>query len=281
MWFTEDAWSPIILCIVACVIFFIAWSTTRKSKLLIAIPLLLLGDARVKRHARDLRKLPYAKAGSRLTAILGQLATYSGAPVDPGTRWDWDRHLSWSPVPSRWAPGGLLGAPLPLTPFAHLHPHMAPPTLPLAPFEHMHPYMAAPMPAVSTPPSPPWATQRAGYGEVLGTFETYSGGNVFYEPSIQSGSVRPVRMQPLAGLAAGTGTRGTLTQTPGGVMYRASGSGQGSYTVPYSLPPSIGTPPNAFPPTMGLPGPSSFSPISMPSFGHSHMGFGPGASIRS
>ena len=42
MWFTEDAWSPIILCIVACVIFFIAWSTTRKSKLLIAIPLLLL-----------------------------------------------------------------------------------------------------------------------------------------------------------------------------------------------------------------------------------------------
>lgn len=42
MWFTEDAWSPIILCVVACVIFFIAWSTTRKSKLLIAIPLLIL-----------------------------------------------------------------------------------------------------------------------------------------------------------------------------------------------------------------------------------------------
>lgn len=42
MWFTEDAWSPIILCLVACVIFFIAWSSTRKSKLLLAIPLLIL-----------------------------------------------------------------------------------------------------------------------------------------------------------------------------------------------------------------------------------------------
>lgn len=42
MWFTEDAWSPIILCVVAGVIFFIAWSTTRKPKLLLALPLLLL-----------------------------------------------------------------------------------------------------------------------------------------------------------------------------------------------------------------------------------------------
>jgi len=42
MWFTEDAWSPIILCVVAGVIFFVAWSTTRKSAFLLALPLLLL-----------------------------------------------------------------------------------------------------------------------------------------------------------------------------------------------------------------------------------------------
>lgn len=42
MWFTEDAWSPIILCVVAAVIFFVAWSTTRKSAFLLALPLLLL-----------------------------------------------------------------------------------------------------------------------------------------------------------------------------------------------------------------------------------------------
>ena len=42
MWFTEDAWSPIILCVVAGAIFFITWSTTRKSAFLLALPVLLL-----------------------------------------------------------------------------------------------------------------------------------------------------------------------------------------------------------------------------------------------
>ncbi|MHC4877653.1 MAG: hypothetical protein ACYTGL_14250 [Planctomycetota bacterium] len=42
MWFTEDAWSPIILCVIAAVIFFIAWSTTQRPRLLIGVPLMLL-----------------------------------------------------------------------------------------------------------------------------------------------------------------------------------------------------------------------------------------------
>ena len=43
MWFTEDAWSPIIICCVAGVICFIAWSSTQQSRYLVPIPLLLLG----------------------------------------------------------------------------------------------------------------------------------------------------------------------------------------------------------------------------------------------
>ena len=42
MWFTEDAWSPIILCVIAAVIFLIAWSTTQRPKLLLGAPVLLL-----------------------------------------------------------------------------------------------------------------------------------------------------------------------------------------------------------------------------------------------
>ena len=42
MWFTEDAWSPIILCVIAAVIFLIAWSTTQRPRLLLGVPLLLL-----------------------------------------------------------------------------------------------------------------------------------------------------------------------------------------------------------------------------------------------
>ena len=42
MWFTEDAWSPIILCTVVAEIFFIAFMTTQRARFLIALPLLLL-----------------------------------------------------------------------------------------------------------------------------------------------------------------------------------------------------------------------------------------------
>jgi hypothetical protein len=42
MWFTEDAWSPIILCTVVAAIFFIAFMTTQRARFLIALPLLLL-----------------------------------------------------------------------------------------------------------------------------------------------------------------------------------------------------------------------------------------------
>ena len=42
MWFTEDAWSPIILCLVVGVIFFIAWSTTQRPRFLTAIPVLIV-----------------------------------------------------------------------------------------------------------------------------------------------------------------------------------------------------------------------------------------------
>ncbi|MGZ0168095.1 MAG: hypothetical protein ACKVHE_00905 [Planctomycetales bacterium] len=42
MWFTEDAWSPIILCTIIAAIFFIAFMTTQRPKFLIALPLLLL-----------------------------------------------------------------------------------------------------------------------------------------------------------------------------------------------------------------------------------------------
>jgi len=42
MWFTEDAWSPIILCTVIAAIFFIAFMTTQRARFLIALPLLLL-----------------------------------------------------------------------------------------------------------------------------------------------------------------------------------------------------------------------------------------------
>lgn len=42
MWFTEDAWSPIILCVIGAVIFLIAWSTTQRPRLLLGAPLLLI-----------------------------------------------------------------------------------------------------------------------------------------------------------------------------------------------------------------------------------------------
>ena len=42
MWFTEDAWSPIILCTVIAAIFLIAFMTTQRARFLIALPLLLL-----------------------------------------------------------------------------------------------------------------------------------------------------------------------------------------------------------------------------------------------
>ncbi|NQV24367.1 MAG: nuclear transport factor 2 family protein [Rhodopirellula sp.] len=42
MWFTEDAWSPIILCTVIAAIFFIAFMTTQRARFLLALPLLLL-----------------------------------------------------------------------------------------------------------------------------------------------------------------------------------------------------------------------------------------------
>lgn len=42
MWFTEDAWSPIILCTVIAAIFFIVFMTTQRARFLIALPLLLL-----------------------------------------------------------------------------------------------------------------------------------------------------------------------------------------------------------------------------------------------
>lgn len=42
MWFTEDAWSPIILCSVIAAIFFVAFMSTQRPKFLAALPLLLL-----------------------------------------------------------------------------------------------------------------------------------------------------------------------------------------------------------------------------------------------
>ena len=42
MWFTEDAWSPIILCTVIAAIFVIAFMTTQRARYLAALPLLLL-----------------------------------------------------------------------------------------------------------------------------------------------------------------------------------------------------------------------------------------------
>jgi hypothetical protein len=42
MWFTEDAWSPIIVCTVVAAIFFVAFMTTQRARFLIALPLLLL-----------------------------------------------------------------------------------------------------------------------------------------------------------------------------------------------------------------------------------------------
>lgn len=42
MWFTEDAWSPIILCTVIAAIFFVAFMSTQRPKFLAALPLLLL-----------------------------------------------------------------------------------------------------------------------------------------------------------------------------------------------------------------------------------------------
>ena len=41
MWFTEDAWSPIILCTVIAAIFFIVFMTTQRARFLLALPLLL------------------------------------------------------------------------------------------------------------------------------------------------------------------------------------------------------------------------------------------------
>ncbi|MBC8289650.1 MAG: hypothetical protein H8E37_04965 [Planctomycetes bacterium] len=40
MWFTEDAWSPIIVIAVAAIVCFIAWSTTQRSRYLTAIAVL-------------------------------------------------------------------------------------------------------------------------------------------------------------------------------------------------------------------------------------------------
>lgn len=42
MWFTEDAWSPIILCVVIAAIFFLAFLTTQRARYLAVLPLLLL-----------------------------------------------------------------------------------------------------------------------------------------------------------------------------------------------------------------------------------------------
>ena len=42
MWFTEDAWSPIIACVVLGVLFFVAYSVTQRSKILLPVPLLLV-----------------------------------------------------------------------------------------------------------------------------------------------------------------------------------------------------------------------------------------------
>jgi hypothetical protein len=42
MWFTEDAWSPIILCIVAGAILFIAYVQTQRSKFLYPVPVLVV-----------------------------------------------------------------------------------------------------------------------------------------------------------------------------------------------------------------------------------------------
>jgi hypothetical protein len=45
MWFTEDAWSPIVLCVLGAVILIIAWSTTQRPRLLLGVPLLLIAAA--------------------------------------------------------------------------------------------------------------------------------------------------------------------------------------------------------------------------------------------
>ncbi len=42
MWFTEDAWSPIIACVVVGVLFFVGYSVTQRGKWLLPVPLLLV-----------------------------------------------------------------------------------------------------------------------------------------------------------------------------------------------------------------------------------------------
>lgn len=42
MWFTEDAWSPIIACLVGCGVLFGVYAVTQRSKLLTGIPVLLV-----------------------------------------------------------------------------------------------------------------------------------------------------------------------------------------------------------------------------------------------
>ena len=42
MWFTEDAWSPIIVCVVVGVLFFVGFSVTQRQKWLLPVPLLLV-----------------------------------------------------------------------------------------------------------------------------------------------------------------------------------------------------------------------------------------------
>lgn len=45
MWITENAWPPVILCILGAVVLLVAWSTTQRPRLLIGIPVLLIAAA--------------------------------------------------------------------------------------------------------------------------------------------------------------------------------------------------------------------------------------------
>lgn len=42
MWFTEDAWSPILVCMLTSGLFFVAYAMTQRAKLLLVIPCLVL-----------------------------------------------------------------------------------------------------------------------------------------------------------------------------------------------------------------------------------------------
>lgn len=76
MWFTEDAWSPIIVCIVAAVISLIAWSSTQRPKFL-AVSLVILLAAGAVYFLEQLIVTPGEKAERALYDLIETFAEES------------------------------------------------------------------------------------------------------------------------------------------------------------------------------------------------------------